>query len=151
MIRVSLLTDLNEDMVKAMKAKDKERLMVIRMIKSSLQNEQISKGSELTEEEELTVLSREKKQRNESLEEFKNANRNDLVEKLEKELVIIDEYLPEQLDEEEVEAVVKETIVETEASSMKDMGKVMSALMPKIKGRADGKLVSNLVKRELQG
>jgi len=150
-IRVSLLTDLNEDMVKAMKAKDKERLMVIRMIKSSLQNEQISKGSELTEEEELTVLSREKKQRNESLEEFKNANRNDLVEKLEKELVIIDEYLPEQLDEEEVEAVVKETIVETEASSMKDMGKVMSALMPKIKGRADGKLVSNLVKRELQG
>src|SRR5690625_5019078 len=138
-------------MVKAMKAKDKERLMVIRMIKSSLQNEQISKGSELTEEEELTVLSREKKQRNESLEEFKNANRNDLVEKLEKELVIIDEYLPEQLDGEEVEAVVKETIVETEASSMKDMGKVMSALMPKIKGRADGKLVSNLVKRELQG
>jgi len=147
---VSLLTDLNEDIKIAMKAHDKERLSVLRMIKASLQNEAIKQGGELSEEEELTVLSREKKQRNESLEEFKNAGRDDLVQPLLKELAIVDEYLPEQLSEEEVSALVKEAVNETGASSPKDMGKVMSALMPKVKGKADGKLVSRLVKENLQ-
>lgn len=147
---MSLLTDLNEDIKIAMKAHDKERLSVLRMIKASLQNEAIKQGGELSEEEELTVLSREKKQRNESLEEFKNAGRDDLVQPLLKELAIVDEYLPEQLSEEEVSALVKEAVNETGASSPKDMGKVMSALMPKVKGKADGKLVSRLVKENLQ-
>src|SRR5699024_9419857 len=133
-----------------MKARDKERLSVLRMIKASLQNEEISKGSELSGEEELTVLTREKKQRNDSLEEFKEAGRDDLIQGLEKELAIVNEYLPQQLSEEEVTAIVKETITETGASSPKDMGKVMSALMPKVKGKADGKLVSRIVKNELQ-
>lgn len=143
------LDDLNQDMKVAMKAKDKEKLLTIRMLKSALQTEQINKGEELTEEDELTVLSREKKQRVESLNEFKAAGRDDLVIKLEKELEVVDHYLPAQLSEEEVRAIVKETIEETNASSMKDMGKVMGPLMPKVKGKADGNLVSSIVKEEL--
>lgn len=143
------LDDLNQDMKVAMKAKDKEKLLTIRMLKSALQTEQINKGEELTEEDELTVLSREKKQRVESLNEFKAAGRDDLVIKLEKEIEVVDHYLPAQLSEEEVRAIVKETIDETGSSSMKDMGKVMGALMPKVKGKADGNLVSTIVKEEL--
>lgn len=147
---MSLLTDLNEDIKKAMKSHDKERLSVLRMMKASLQNETIKKGSDLSEEEDLAVVSREKKQRNDSLEEFQKANRPDLVQALEKELSIVDEYLPEQLSEEEIRKIVKDAVAETDAHSMKDMGKVMAALMPKTKGKADGKLVNQLVKNELQ-
>ena len=142
--------DLNEDIKTAMKAHEKERLSVLRMIKASLQNETIAKGTDLSSEEELTVLSREKKQRSDSLEEFQKANRPDLVQSLEKELLIVNEYLPEQLSKEEVREIVKETISEIDASSIKDMGKVMSALMPKVKGKAEGKIVNQLVKEELQ-
>lgn len=136
-------------MIAAMKAKDKERLSTIRMLKSALQTEQINKGEELTEEEELTVLAREKKQRMESLNEFKSAGRKDLIDKLDKEISVVDHYLPEQLSEEEIRSVVQEAIAQTQASSMKDMGKVMGALMPKTKGKADGSLVSSIVKEEL--
>lgn len=147
---MSLLAELNEDIKTAMKSRDKERLSVLRMIKSSLLNEEIAKGSELNSDEELTVLAREKKQRNESLEEFTKADRQDLVSKLEHEIVIVDEYLPQQLSQEEVAALVKEAVQQTGASSMADMGKVMGALMPKVKGKADGNIVSSLVKSELQ-
>lgn len=147
---MSLLAELNEDIKTAMKSRDKERLSVLRMIKSSLLNEEIAKGSELNSDEELTVLAREKKQRNESLEEFTKADRQDLVSKLENEIVIVDEYLPQQLSQEEVAALVKEAVQQTGASSMADMGKVMGALMPKVKGKADGNIVSSLVKSELQ-
>lgn len=140
---------LNQDMKIAMKAKDKEKLTTIRMLKSALQNEQINKGEELTEEDELTILSREKKQRVESLNEFKAAGRDDLVVKLEKEIEIVDTYLPAQLNEEDVRKIVQDTIEQTQASSMKDMGKVMGALMPKVKGKADGNLVNSIVKEEL--
>lgn len=146
---MSRLNEINQDMKAAMKARDKEKLSTIRMLKSALQNEQINKGSELTEEEELTVLAREKKQRMESLNEFKSATRDDLVQKLETEIAIVDNYLPEQLSEDEVRSIVQETVAQTQATSMKDMGKVMGALMPKVKGKADGALVSTLVKEEL--
>ena len=146
---MSRLNEINQDMKVAMKARDKERLTTIRMLKSALHNEEIRKGSELTEEEELTVLAREKKQRVESLNEFKAANRDDLVQKLETEIAVVDKYLPEQLSEEEVRSIVQETISQTQSTSMKDMGKVMGALMPKVKGKADGALVSSLVKEEL--
>ncbi len=136
-------------MITAMKAKDKERLSTIRMLKSALQTEQINKGDELTEEEELTVLAREKKQRVESLSEFKSAGRKDLIDKLDKEISIVDHYLPEQLSEDEIRKIVQDAIAQTQASSMKDMGKVMGALMPKTKGKADGALVSSIVKEEL--
>lgn len=85
----------------------------------------------------------------ESLNEFKSAGRDDLVLKLEKELSIVNNYLPEQLSEDDVRSIVQETIAKTQASSMQDMGKVMGALMPKVKGKADGSLVSSIVKEEL--
>ncbi|MEG0629252.1 MAG: GatB/YqeY domain-containing protein, partial [Enterococcus sp.] len=102
---MSLLTTLNEDMKQAMRAKDKESLQVIRMLKASIQNEQIKKGQELNEEEELTVLSREMKQRRDSLTEFEKADRTDLADKVKKEIVIVENYLPAQLNEEEIRAI----------------------------------------------
>jgi uncharacterized protein len=147
---MSLLSQLNNDMKQAMKNKDKERLSVIRMVKASIQNESIKLGkSELSEDEDLTILSRELKQRKDSLQEFKSAGRDDLVEKLETEINIIQEYMPEQLSEEELKAIVLETIQETGASSKKDMGKVMSQLMPKVKGKADGSKINKLVQEFL--
>ncbi|WP_407268447.1 GatB/YqeY domain-containing protein [Radiobacillus sp. PE A8.2] len=147
---MSLLERLNQDMKQAMRAKDKETLSVIRMVKASLQNEAIKLGKdELAEQEELTVLSRELKQRKDSLHEFKEAGRDDLVLKLEDELKILQVYMPKQLSEEEVESIVVETIQEVSATSKKDMGKVMGALMPKVKGKADGALVNQLVQKHL--
>ncbi|KRN54232.1 aspartyl-tRNA amidotransferase [Carnobacterium divergens] len=146
---MSLLTTLNEDMKTAMKAKDKETLTVIRMLKASLQNEQIKTGKELSEDEELTILAREMKQRRDSLAEFKNADREDLVEKTQAEIVIVEKYLPKQLSETEIKAIVTEAIATVEASSMKDFGKVMGAVMPKTKGIADGNVVNRIVKESL--
>ncbi|WP_316571976.1 GatB/YqeY domain-containing protein [Neobacillus sp. YIM B06451] len=146
---MSLLERLNNDMKQAMKSKDKDKLTVIRMIKASMQNEAIKHGRELTGEEELTVLSREMKQRKDSLHEFDKAGRPDLVEKLRQELSIVELYMPQQLSEEELEGIVKETIAETGASSKADMGKVMAAIMPKVKGKADGSLVNKLVQQHL--
>ncbi|MCR2820443.1 GatB/YqeY domain-containing protein [Lederbergia panacisoli] len=147
---MSLLERLNEDMKQAMKNKEKEKLSVIRMLKAALQNEAIKLGHQsLSEEEELTVLSREVKQRKDSLHEFQKANRNDLADKVQNELAFVDIYMPEQLTDEEVEALVKEAISMSGASSKVDMGKVMGILMPKVKGKADGALVSKLVQRHL--
>ncbi|MFD2046107.1 GatB/YqeY domain-containing protein [Ornithinibacillus salinisoli] len=147
---MSLLTQLNNEMKQAMKNKDKDSLSVIRMVKASLQNESIKLGkSDLSDDEELTVLSRELKQRKDSLQEFKSAGRDDLVEKLETEINVLQEYMPKQLSEEELEAIVQETIQETGASSKSDMGKVMSAIMPKVKGKADGAIVNKLVLKHL--
>jgi uncharacterized protein len=146
---MSLLERLNQDMKQAMRNKEKEKLSLIRMIKSSLQNEAIKQGKELSEEEELTVLSREVKQRKDSLHEFENAGRADLVEKIKTELTYVMDYLPKQLSEDEIKAIVKEAIQEVGASSKADMGKVMAAVMPKVKGKADGSLVNKIVLSEL--
>ncbi|WP_100372386.1 GatB/YqeY domain-containing protein [Bacillus sp. FJAT-45037] len=146
---MNLLDRLTADMKSAMKNKDKQKLSVIRMVKSSLQNEQIKLGRELTDDDSLTVLNRELKQRKDSLHEFEQANREDLASKLRDEIVILDDYMPEQLSEEEVSAIVKETIDEVGASTKADMGKVMGAVMPKVKGKADGGLVNRLVQQHL--
>lgn len=147
---MSLLEQLNQDMKYAMKHKDKARLNVIRMIKTSLQHEVIERqNSQLSEDEELTILSRELKQRNDSLQEFKSAGRQDLVEKLETEIQILQEYMPNQLSDDELEAIVQSTVQEVNAKSKSDMGKVMSAIMPKIKGKADGSKVNKLVQKHL--
>ncbi|MBI0576395.1 GatB/YqeY domain-containing protein [Neobacillus cucumis] len=147
---MSLLERLNNDMKQAMKNKEKDKLSVIRMVKASLQNEAIKIGSsELSEEQELTVLSREVKQRKDSLHEFDKAGREDLVDKLRTELSIVELYMPKQLSDEEVSDIVKETIAETGATSKADMGKVMAAIMPKVKGKADGSLVNKLVQQHL--
>jgi len=146
---MSLLERLNNDMKQAMKNKEKDKLSVIRMLKASLQNEALKLRQELTEEEELTVLSRELKQRKDSLNEFANADRTDLVDKIRIEIGYVEAYMPEQLSAEEITSIVKQTIGEVNATSKADMGRVMSALMPKVKGKADGSLVNKLVQQHL--
>ncbi len=147
---MSLLERLNNDMKQAMRNKEKEKLSVIRMVKASLQNEAIKlKPSDLSLDDELTVLSREVKQRKDSLLEFIKAGREDLVDKLKAELIVLEEYLPKQLTEAELSDIVIETMEEVNASSKADMGKVMSAIMPKVKGKVDGSLVNRLVLKHL--
>lgn len=147
---MSLLDRLNQDMKEAMKSKDRLRLNVIQMIKASLQNEAIKLGKELSEDEELTVLNREVKQRKDSLQEFEKAGRADLAEQVKQELEYVQHYLPEQLSEEELLQIVRETIAEVGATSKADIGKVMAKIMPKVKGRADGSLVNKIVRTELE-
>jgi len=146
---MSFLDQLTQDMKAAMKQKDKERLSVIRMLKASLQNESIKLGKDLSDDEALTVLSRELKQRKDSLQEFEQAGREDLAEKTKSEIEVVKAYLPEPLTDEQLANVVAETIQEIGASSKADMGKVMQALMPKVKGRSDGGKVSRLVQEQL--
>lgn len=147
---MGLLDQLTRDMKEAMKQKDKDRLSCIRMLKASLQNEAIKLGKELSEEDALNVLTRELKQRNDSLQEFKDAGRDDLIEKVQHEIEIIKSYMPEPLSDEELEKLVDETIAEVGASSKSDIGKVMQRIMPKVKGRADGGKVNRLVQSRLQ-
>jgi len=147
---MSLSERLNQDMKQAMKNQDKFKLSVIRMIRSSVKNLEIDQRRSLDDSEVLEVLSRELKQRKDSLLEFEKAGRDDLVADLTKEIAIISEYLPKQLEEDELKDIVDQTVAETGASSKADMGKVMAALMPKVKGRADGKLVNQLVQQRLQ-
>lgn len=146
---MSLSERLNEDMKQAMKSQDKFKLSVIRMVKASIKNLEIDQHKTLDDNEVLDVLSREIKQRKDSLQEFKQAGRDDLVQKLEAEVAILMEYMPQQLSEEEIKVIVQQTIQEVGATSKADMGKVMGALMPKVKGRADGKLVNQLVQQSL--
>ncbi len=147
---MSLLDTLKSDMIKAMKARDKDTLSVVRMLKAAVQNEQIEVGHDLTPDEEIGVLNREYKQRKESLAEFKKAGRDDLIEKTQAEMKVVEKYLPKQLSDEEVKAKVEEIIKQLNASSMKDFGKVMGASMKALKGQADGQLVNKTVKSLLQ-
>ena len=146
---MSLLEQLNSDLKTAMKAKDKLRLTVIRSLKSALTNAQISAGQDLSSDEELSVLSSQLKQRKESLQEFENGDRADLADQTKAEIVIVTAYLPEQLDEAAVTAIVDEATKATGATGKADFGKVMQYVMPKVKGRADGALVNQVVKSKL--
>lgn len=142
---MSLMERLNEDMKQAMKNQDKFKLSVIRMVRSAIKYVEIEKRTTLTDEQIIDVLTREVKQRRDSLQEFEKAGREDLATSVKAELEILKDYLPEQLSEDEVRDIVKEAIAETGASGKADMGKVMGAVMPKVKGRADGKLINKLV------
>jgi uncharacterized protein YqeY len=147
---MSLKERLTEDMKQAMKDKEagKLRLSVIRMVRANIKNVEIDSKQELSDDEVLNVVSKEVKMRRDSIEEFKKGNRPDLVESLEQEIDVLMKYLPEQLNETEVRTLVEQAVAEAKAVSPKDMGKVMAVLMPKVKGRADGKLVNTIV-REL--
>lgn len=147
---MSLSERLNEDMKQAMKSQDKFKLSVIRMVRAAIKNIEIDTKRTLDDNEVLDVLNREIKQRKDSLQEFEKAGRDDLAETVKAEIAVLSDYMPQQLSEEEVKAIVQQTIQETGASSKADMGKVMGALMPKVKGRADGKLVNQLVQQLLQ-
>lgn len=147
---MNLSERLTDDMKQAMKSQDKFKLTTIRMMRAAVKNLEIEHRRPLEDNEVLDILSREIKIRKDSLQEFKKAGRDDLVTGLAAEIEIISEYLPEQLTEEEIQEIVRQTIHELGASSKADMGKVMSALMPKTKGRADGKLVNQAVQQFLQ-
>lgn len=152
---MDILKKINEDLVTSMKSKEdgsELRTSTLRMMKSSIKNAEIAKRGkgELTEEDILGVLSSMVKQRKESVEQYLKANRKDLAEKEDKEISIIQVYLPEQLSSEEVDEIIKSTIQEAGITSMKDLGRLMKELMPKFKGKADGKLVSQRVKGILE-
>lgn len=146
---MDLLDKLKQDMVNSMKEKDKERLTVIRMVKAAVDKERIDKKIEVTDDVFLTVLEREVKSRKDSRDEFEKASRSDLVENIEKELKILEEYLPEQLEKEEVLNIIDAAINELSASSMKDMKRVMDIVTPKVRARYDMKEVSTLIKEKL--
>ena len=150
---MDILKKINEDLVTSMKSRADELIIsTLRMMKSSIKNAEIAKRGkgELTEEDILGVLSTMVKQRKESVEQYLKANRKDLAEKENKEINIIQVYLPEQLSPEEVDEIIKSTIQEAGITGMKDMGRLMKELMPKLKGKADGKLVSRRVKEILE-
>ncbi|ATF12614.1 GatB/YqeY domain-containing protein [Brevibacillus sp. HB1.2] len=146
---MSVMERLDQDMKQAMKDRAALKLSVIRMVKAALKNEEINKGRLLSEDEVLTILTRELKQRRESLHEFEKAGRVELASKTREEIDVLSAYLPAQLSEDEIRDIVREGIVATNASSKKEMGKVMGAIMPKVKGRADGNLVQKIVSEEL--
>ncbi len=148
---MSLKEKINSEMVAAAKAKDSLKLGAIRMIKTALHNKEIDAKRDLKEEEILQVLASIVKQRKDSIEQFKAGKRQDLVDKEEYELKVIQAFMPQQMSAEEVEAEVVKAITEAGASSVKDMGKVMKVLMPRVAGKADGKLVSDTVKAKLAG
>ncbi|WP_438346879.1 GatB/YqeY domain-containing protein [Paenibacillus sp. FA6] len=147
---MNLSERLNEDMKQAMKSRDKFKLSTIRMIRSTIMNLEIDLKRTLDDSEVLDILGREIKQRKDALQEFEKAGRDDLVANAKAEIEIVGQYLPTQLSEEEIKVIVQQTIQETGASSKAEMGKLMSALMPKVKGLADGKLVNQLVQQFLQ-
>ena len=133
----------------AMKSGDKVRLETIRLLRAQLKNAQIEKGGELSEEQVIQVLISGAKKRRESIEQFTAAGREDRAEAELQELKIIEAYLPKQLDAEEIARMADAALQEVNAASIKDMGKVMGALMPRLKGQADGKLVQEIVLKKL--
>ncbi len=146
---MSLSEVIAEKMKQAMKSKDKVAVEAYRSIKSQLKNAAIEKGEDLTEQDEIIVLSKEAKKRKESLEIFIKHERDDLVAIEEKELEIISSFLPEPLSIEELEKIIDAVIHDAGAESMRDMGKVMGTVMPHIKGRIDGKIVQDTVRKKL--
>jgi uncharacterized protein YqeY len=146
---VSILSDLQESVKEALKAGDKDRVAALRMVVCELQNEAKRSQRELDHDAELTVLRRELKKRQESIEAFRAGGRDDLVRFEEFAVSIIEGLLPKQMDEAELSALIDRVIVETGASSAKEMGKVMSAVMAQGGVRVDGKMASRLVKERL--
>lgn len=149
---MSLKEQLTADMKQAMKDREagKLRLAVIRMVRANIKNVEINGKKELTEDEVLAVLLKEVKMRQDSLEEFTKAGREDLIAQAKDEIAILQKYLPAALSDEELKQIVAEVIAETGAASPKDMGKVMPRVMAKAKGRADGKRINAAVRELLK-
>lgn len=148
---MTLQTQLNDAMKEAMKAKDSLRLNAIRLIKTAVKNREIDERRELGEQEVIAVLSSLVKQRKESAQVYRDNDRPELAEKEEAELAVIQSFLPAQLEEAGIRQLIEAAVAETGASSPKDMGKVMKIVSAQTLGRADGKLVSELVKARLAG
>ncbi|HOI74359.1 MAG TPA: GatB/YqeY domain-containing protein [Syntrophales bacterium] len=148
---MTMKKQVEQGMIEAAKARDKIRLSALRLIKTAMHNREIDLRRELNETEILQVLSGMAKQRKDSIEQFAKGGRMDLVAQEEAELAIIQSFMPQQLSREELEVEIDKAVGEAGASSVKDMGKVMKVLMPRITGKADGKLVGDLVKARLAG
>ena len=150
---MSLKERISEDIKTAMKAKDKIRLETVRGIKKAILEKEVAvrpKGQDsLTQEQEIEILAQLAKQRRDSIEQYTNAGREDLAQKEQQELAILETYLPEQVDDTELESIVNEIIASVGATSPKDLGKVMGAAMKQLKGKADGKKIQALVKSKL--
>jgi uncharacterized protein YqeY len=146
---MSLEEKLIEEMKQAMKSNDKLRLSTIRMIRSALKNKEIELRKKLEDEEVIKVIQVMVRKGEESVEQFQTGGRVDLVEKEKKEIEILKSFLPQPLSQEELLKIIDQSIQETQASSQKDIGKVMKSIMPKIGGKADGKLINQLVKERL--
>jgi len=147
---MSLMESITNDLTSALKSGQKERLLIMRMVKSAIKNAEIDKGEPLTDEEVSAVLRTFAKRAKDSIEQFTEAGRTELAEKEKAELAIIEEYLPKQLGEDDLRGMIKDIIQEQGAAGMKDMGKVMKALMDKAKGQVDGKAANNIVKEMLE-
>jgi uncharacterized protein YqeY len=150
MPELSLLEKLTRDMKDALRAGEKERLSVLRLLIAQSKNAIIQRGRELNGEEELAVLSSAAKMRQEAIEKFAQGQRPDLVEKEQAELEIIKTYLPEPISEEDLSVLIDQTIRELGAEGPGDLGKAMKAIMPKVRGRADGGRINELVREKLQ-
>jgi len=148
---MSIKERLSEELKLAMKARDNTRISTIRMVVSIIKNREIDGRTTLDDEAALAVLTTYAKQRRDSIEQYEKGGRADLVEKEKAELAIILSFMPEQMGEAEVEALVIQAVKDSGAAGPKDMGKVMKELMPKVKGKADGKLVNELVKKHIGG
>ena len=148
---MALKERLTDDMKSALRNRETVRLGLVRMIRAQIKNREIAKGSDLVDEETVEVVSSLIKSRKEALEFAVKGDRQDLVAQAEEELEILASYLPEQLSEEEIRSVVREAIEQSGAAGPGDMGKVMGAVMPRVKGRADGRLVNTIVRECLAG
>jgi uncharacterized protein len=148
---MALTEQIQSDLTTAMKARDTETVATLRMVVAAIKNARVEAGrtEDLSDEETLLLLSREAKKRTEAASAYDEAGRSELAAKERSELAIIQRYLPEQLADAELDALVDEVIAATGATAMSDLGKVMSAVMPKVQGRADGKRVSSVVRERL--
>jgi len=145
------LDALGSEMQDSMKSGDKLRVATLKLLMSAIKNAQVAKRGDLTDDESIEVVSREFKKRQEAAQEYRKAGREDRASTEEAEAEILKEWMPQQLSSEEVQRLVDEAVTETGATAPAEMGKVMGVLMPKLKGRADGKLVSELVRKKLGG
>jgi uncharacterized protein YqeY len=147
---MSLKDRLQKDMITALKSHDALKVSVIRLAKAAIINSEIARGHPLEDNEVLEALAKEAKQRHDAIPEYEKAERPDIVAALRQELAILQKYLPEQMSEVELRDIIAATIAEVGVSSKQELGKVMGALMPKVKGRADGKLVNQIVNSLLE-
>ncbi|NLY86398.1 MAG: GatB/YqeY domain-containing protein [Tissierellia bacterium] len=146
---MSLKEKLMEDLKDSMKSKDKIRKDTITMVRAAIKQKEVDERRELSDDDILDIIAKQLKEKRMAIEEFKKGQRDDLVKLTEQEIDILLNYLPEQLTEEEVEKIVFETIKEVNAKSIKDIGIIMKAVMPKVKGRADGNIVNKIVRKIL--
>lgn len=145
-----MIDKLDKDMIEALKNKEKERLTVIREIKASMKQAQIDQKREMNEELLIDVVSRAVKTRKESIREFEKGSRQDLIDKTLFEIEILNQYLPEQLSKQEIQQVIEEAFQKVNPTSSKDMGRIMGIITPQLKGKADMKEVSSLIKEKLE-